>query len=58
MNTIELMQNIGNEICDGCGPDRDCGLDVDECSRILSAIALFEKWVKDHLVVLVKKADK
>ena len=23
-NEIKLVQDIGNEVCEGCGPDRDC----------------------------------
>ena len=38
MNDIELVQKIGNEICDGCGPDRDCGVELKECDRILTAL--------------------
>lgn len=25
MDELELIQFIGNEICEGCGPDADCG---------------------------------
>ena len=34
MNVIELVINIGNEVCEECGDGRDCGLDIYKCSRI------------------------
>ena len=35
---LELIQYIGNEICEGCGPDRDCGLEYEDCGRIYNAL--------------------
>ena len=43
MTPLELVQKIGNEICDGCGPDRDCELEYDDCFRIKNAIGLLKK---------------
>jgi len=37
---IELVQRIGNEVCDGCGPDTDCGIDPAECERIANALEM------------------
>jgi hypothetical protein len=42
MEPLELVQKIGNEICDGCGPDRDCELEYDDCFRIQNAIRFLE----------------
>ncbi len=39
MDKLKLVQNIGNEICEGCGPDADCGEEPSECFRVISAIA-------------------
>jgi len=53
MDKIELVQEIGNEVCEGCGPDRDCELEIDECSRISNAIELLDQF----LVSLEAKND-
>lgn len=47
MNIIELVQKIGNEVCDGCDDDRDCGLELDECPRIFNAVDLVEKFIDE-----------
>ena len=44
---IELVQKIGNEICEGCGPNRDCELEYSDCFRIANAI----KHLDDYLAV-------
>ena len=46
MDKIELVIKIGNEICEGCGPDRDCDLEFDECSRIQNAIEFVNNFLK------------
>ena len=38
MDKIELVQKIGNEVCEECGPHADCGEDPKECFRIINAI--------------------
>ncbi len=43
---IELVQNIGNEICEGCGPDRDCEEVLSECFRVISAIAFLDVYLE------------
>ncbi len=43
MDKLKLVQEIGNEICEGCGPDADCGEDPNECYRVLSAIAMLDE---------------
>jgi hypothetical protein len=45
MDKIELVQKIGNEVCEECGPYRDCGLEVEECPRINNAIELISKYL-------------
>ena len=44
MNKIELIQKIGNEVCEGCGPDRDCGLEIEDCERISNALIMVENY--------------
>ena len=47
MEKSELVQFIGNEVCEGCGPDRDCGLDIDDCDRISNAIVSLNAWLEE-----------
>ncbi len=42
MTKIELVQGIGNHVCEDCGPNADCGEEPEECYRIISAIALLD----------------
>jgi len=42
MKELELVQNIGNEICEGCGPHRDCELEYKDCSRITNALKILK----------------
>ena len=44
MEKLELLQQIGNDICEGCGPDRDCELEYDDCYRIESALATLDEY--------------
>ncbi len=44
MSPLEVVQKIGNEVCEGCGPDRDCEFEYDDCSRIQYAIGLLEDY--------------
>jgi len=50
LDKIELVQGIGNEICEGCGPDRDCGLEPTECDRVIYAIALLDEYLEENAV--------
>lgn len=34
MNETELLQKIGDVVCEGCGPNADCGVNPEECDRI------------------------
>lgn len=45
MDKMELIQNIGNEVCEGCGPEADCGINPADCSRIDDAIALLDQYI-------------
>ena len=45
MDKVELVQKIGNEVCEGCNSDADCGIDPAECSRIENAVNLLDKYV-------------
>lgn len=43
MDKVKLVQDIGNEVCEGCGPDADCGEDPEECPRIQGAIRILNR---------------
>jgi len=45
MDKIELVQSIGDLICEGCGPDADCGINPSECSRIKNAVELLDEYL-------------
>ena len=47
MNKIELVQKIGNEVCEGCGPDTDCGIDLNDCTRIKNALKLLDDFLSN-----------
>ena len=42
---IRLVQDIGNEICEGCGPDMDCGEELADCFRIADAIEMLDGYI-------------
>jgi len=46
VNKVELVQYIGNEVCEGCGPDRDCGEELDDCSRIANAVDALNEFLE------------
>ena len=48
MNKIELVQQIGNEVCEGCSPSPDCGEDPQDCYRIQNAIEWLDKYVAER----------
>ena len=50
MNEEELVQAIGNEVCEGCGPNADCGEDPSECVRVATAIGLLDDYVNQQAV--------
>jgi len=45
MDKLELIQKIGNEVCEGCGPDRDCEMEYDDCDRIANSL----RWLSEFL---------
>ncbi len=47
MDKIEFLQKIGNEICEDCGPDTDCGITPSDCSRIENASALLDEYLSN-----------
>lgn len=47
---IELIQHIGNNVCEGCGPDVDCGVDIAECERVQSSLFHLEKYLKPFVL--------
>lgn len=48
MNEQELVQEIGNEVCEGCGPNAECGEDPNECPRIATAIGLLDDYINQQ----------
>ncbi len=48
MNKLELVQKIGNEVCEGCGPDADCGDDPLACFRLQSAMDLVDEYTSKY----------
>ena len=46
MEKMELIQKIGDEICEDCGPNMDCGLELDDCSRVQNALNMLDKYNK------------
>ena len=46
MNAIEIVQMIGCEVCEDCGPDSDCGEYPETCGRVTSAVKLLETHFK------------
>ena len=46
MTKIELVQRIGDEVCEGCGPYTDCGEDPNDCFRIANAIDLLDAFIE------------
>ena len=57
MNKTELVQSIGNDICDDCGPNRDCGLELDSCDRIASAETRLNGFLEEFTSQPVVEAD-
>lgn len=45
MNKIELVLKIGNDICEGCRPNADCGIELSECDRIINAITILDDYI-------------
>ena len=43
---IDLVVKIGNNVCEDCGEYRDCGEEIDECSRIANALDKLDIYLK------------
>ena len=52
--TLEVVQKIGSEVCEGCegnsAEETECGLDPNECSRIINAADLLWTFVDTKVV--------
>lgn len=46
MDKVELLQRIGNEVCEDCGIS-DCGLTPIDCCRITNAIAYLDEFIQE-----------
>jgi hypothetical protein len=49
-----VVQKIGNEVCEGCGPNADCGIDPEDCDRLDTAIS----WINDFMEYDRKVVEK
>lgn len=45
---LELVQAIGNEVCEECGPHADCGEDPLGCSRVQNTIEMLDKFTLEN----------
>lgn len=52
MDKIKLVQEIGEEVCEGCGPDADCGEYPPECGRIINAIRLTDEYIEKYIAAV------
>ena len=49
MKKQQVLILIGEEICDGCGEGRDCGLEYYDCARFHQAGVYLDEYVKGEL---------
>ena len=47
MTKLELVQKIGDEVCEGCGRGADCGEEPMECMRIENALQLLDDYLNE-----------
>jgi len=47
MDEIELVQKIGDQVCEDYDPFADCGIDPIECDRIINAVETLKKYIKN-----------
>ena len=45
---VKLVMRIGTEVCDDCDDERDCGLNPNECARILEGVDLLEEYIDSN----------
>jgi len=50
MNDIEFLQKVGNEVCEGCGPNADCEYagNPEECFRIENALDILSEYLAEE----------
>ena len=48
MDKIELIQRIGSEVCEECGPHRKCiyAEDPSDCERIINAMDDLDEYIE------------
>lgn len=44
MTALELIQKIGDEVCEGCGPN----CEPEDCLRIYTALVLLEQYMSEN----------
>jgi len=44
MDKLTLVMYIGSEVCEGCGPDRDCGVELAECDLIQNSLSVLDEY--------------
>jgi len=49
MDEIKVVQDIGDMVCEGCGPNADCGIDPKDCDRIHDAIRMLNVYLDQML---------
>lgn len=47
MTKIEVVQRIGDYVCDGCDGDKDCRLELDECGLIADTVDALDVFLKE-----------
>lgn len=52
MEQLELIQKIGNEICEGCGPYSDCGEEPENCYRVANALAAMNEYLSGQKILM------
>lgn len=55
MTKIELLRVLGDEVCEGCNDDRDCGVEYSECPRLWRAGEELDEYVQQMLEEVVRK---
>ena len=48
MKKIELVQQIGNSVCEECNEGADCGEKPEECGRIINAVNLVDQYMAEQ----------
>jgi len=58
IDKIELVQKIGNEVCEDCGLDSDCGITPSDCDRVKNASVLLDEYLSNkYIEPTTKKRD-